>query len=157
MEKSGLTCEDGSRLLELAIQYLSLGEKENGLKIDFEDKNQLDFKKCERLIQSSFKFDYGYDPYQKKHIHWYDFYHDLENLSSSEFGTCCALNRVASILNMDTSKMKEKDAKKIKQTQKEFRKKYCIKTKKEKLNNNEKENVVSLYKEIGLWKGGNNG
>lgn len=155
--KPGLDCENGDKLFELAMQYISLGNTEKQLKNEPDDKNQLDFIKCERLIQSSFKFDYGYDPYKEKYIHWYDFYHDLENLSSSEFGTCCALNRVASILNIDTSKMKDKDAKKIRETQKDLRKKYCIQNKKEKLNNNEKENVVSLYKDLGLWKGGNNG
>lgn len=76
----------------------------------------------------------------------------MENLSSSELGTCCVLNRVAEIINMDTSKLKGKEKQKIIETQKELRQKYC-KTKKKELTKEEKESVGNLYKQLGLWKG----
>ena len=88
----------------------------------------------------------------KDYIHWYTFYNDLQNLSSSEFGTCCALNRVVSILNTDPSNLKGKEAIQLKKTQKELMEKYC-KVKKEEITTQEKESVVNLYKQLGLWKG----
>ena len=148
----GLDCQDKDKLIELAIKYISLGEEQKSLKMHPEDKFELDFEKCIGLIKSSFKFDYGYDPYEKDYIHWYTFYNDLQNLSSSEFGTCCALNRVVSILNMDTSKMKEKEATELRKAQRELREKYC-KEKKSKITLQEKESVANLYKQLGLWKG----
>lgn len=112
----------------------------------------MDFEKCIGLIKSSFKFDYGYDPYEQNYIHWYTFYNDLQNLSSSEFGTCCALNRVISILQMDTKDLKGKEKQKVIEAQKELRQKYC-KVKEKKLTDKEKRSVVNFYKKLGLWKG----
>lgn len=139
-------------MIELGIKYISLGDEEKGLKINSDDKFELDFEKCIGLIKSSFKFDYGYDPYEKEYIHWYTFYNDLQNLSSSEFGTCCALNRVISILNMDTKGMKGKEKQNLLNAQKELKKKYC-KVKKKELSEKEKRSVVDFYKQLGLWKG----
>lgn len=139
-------------MIELGIKYISLGDEEKGLKINSDDKFELDFEKCIGLIKSSFKFDYGYDPYEKEYIHWYTFYNDLQNLSSSEFGTCCALNRVISILNMDTKGMKGKEKQNLLNAQKELKNKYC-KVKKKELSEKEKRSVVDFYKQLGLWKG----
>ena len=152
--EKGLNCKNQNKLIELGVKYLSLGMEQKQLKNNPSDNYELDFNKCQGLIKSSFKFDYGYDPYEKEYLHWWTFYNDLQNLSSSEFGTCCALNRVAEIINMDTSKMKDKDAKKIREAQKELREKYC-KSKKKELTQKEKESVGNLYKQLGLWKGGN--
>ena len=150
--EKGLDCENQNKLIELAVKYLLLGKEEKDFKNNSGVKYELDFNKCEGLIKSSFKFDYGYDPYEKEHIHWWTFYNDLENLSNSELGTCCVLNRVAEIINMDTSKLKGKEAIKIREVQKELRKKYCKENKKE-LTKEEKEKVGNLYKQLGLWKG----
>lgn len=154
--EDGLDCsENHSRLIELAIKYLSLDNNEKVVRNDFEKNYELDFEKCEGLIRSSFKFDYNYDPYELEYLHWYDFYNDLANLSSSEFGTCCILNRIITILDADVSKIKDsKERQKIARTQAEIRRKYCV-SKKEELTEQEKKNVVSLYKKIGLLKGGN--
>ena len=148
----GLDCQNKDKLIELAIKYISLGEEQKSLKMHPSDTFELDFEKCIGLIKSSFKFDYGYDPYEKEYIHWYTFYNDLENLSSSEFGTCCALNRVISILNTDASKLKGKEATELKKAQRELMEKYC-KVKKKEITAQEKESVANLYKQLGLWKG----
>ena len=96
------------------------------------DKFELDFEKSKGLIASSFKFDYNYNPYELEYLHWYDFYNDLENLSTSEFGNCCILNRVISILNEDASKIKnDKDRQNLVKAQKELRERYCREDKKQ--------------------------
>ena len=151
--EKGLNCKNQNKLIELAVKYLSLGKDQNGSKMDLGDNYELDFFKCEGLIRSSFKFDYGYDPYEQEHIHWWSFYTDLENLSSSEFGTCCALNRVAEIINMDTKNLKGKDLKKVQEAKKELIKRYCKSKANKKLTKEEKESVGKLYKQLGLWKG----
>lgn len=143
--------EHYDKLLEYAMKFLTCGEKiDNTNKKKSENKNELDFNKCVGLIKSSFKFDYQYDPYQKEYLHWYDFYNDLSNLSTSEFGTCCALNRVVSILNQDASQIKnDKDRKALNEVQNELRKKYCIQYKKEHTKE-QKEMANKVYDLFGL-------
>lgn len=153
--EDGLNCvENQSQLLEKAIRYISLDSDEKSIRNDFEKNFELDFEKCEGLIRSSFKFDYNYDPYELDYLHWYDFYNDLANLSSSEFGTCCILNRVMSILDADASKIKDnKEREELYKAQAQLKKKYCVSVK-EDMTDKEKESVASLYKKLGLWKGG---
>ena len=116
------------KLIALAQRYISLNKNKKSLKTHCDDTNfKLDFKKCEGLIKSSFKFDYGYDPYEKEYLHWYDFYNDLENLATSEFGNCCILSRVQEILNQEPSKIEDcKERQKLIDAQKELKEKYCI-------------------------------
>ena len=151
---NGLACKNQNKLLELAVKYLLLGNDEKSFKNNPRDKYELDFQKCEGLIRSSFKFDYKYDPYELEYLHFYDFYNDLQNLSTSEFGNCCILNRVMQILEEDVSKIKDsKQQRQIIEAQKELTEKYC-KTKNKELNEKEKNSVINLYKELGLMKGG---
>ena len=70
----------------------------------------MDLVQDKNLIESSFKYDYGYNPYQMKYLHWWDFYNDLCNLSYSEFGSCCILSRIRTLRNYDTSKIKDFEA-----------------------------------------------
>ena len=150
--EEGLDCNDIGKLLELGIKYITIDNQEG--QAESKNKYELDYNKCKGLIQSSFKFDYKYDPYELEYLHWYDFYNDLQNLSSSEFGTCCVLNRIASTLEIDVSKIKDsKERAKIIEAQKEIRKKYCVENKRE-MSEKEKRNVADLYEKIGLWKGG---
>ena len=152
--EDGLTCENQSGLLEKAVKYLSLLDDKKGVKNDFEKNFELDFATSEGLIRSSFKFDYNYDPYEMEYLHWYDFYNDLQNLSSSEFGTCCILNRVMTILNAEPSKIKDsKERSNLVKAQAELKRRYCVNNKKD-MSDKEKQNVANLYKRIGLWKGG---
>jgi hypothetical protein len=132
-----------------------LGREEKGLRNENRASFELDFEKCKGLIESSFRFDYKYNPYDEQYLHWYDFYNDLENLSTSEFGNCCVLNRVIGVLNQNPSEIKSgKDKAKLIETQKELRKKYCKQSNKD-ITQKQKQNVASLYKSLGIWKGGN--
>ena len=141
------------KLLEYAKKYLSCGKTEEEFeKQKKEQKFELDFDKCVGLIKSSFKFDYQYDPYAKEYLHWYEFNNDLMNLSTSEFGTCCALNRMLSILNEDPQQIKDsKNKNSLIEAQKELRKKYCIEEQKE-ITKEQQELLNKVYEAFGLRK-----
>lgn len=95
--------QDWEKLIELAIKYLCLGKEleENN------DEPDMDLKKDRYYIRSSFIQDYKYNPYDMDYLHWWDFFNDLSNLSNSEFGNCCILNRVRNLRTMDVSKIKD--------------------------------------------------
>ena len=129
---------------------MNFNKEENSGENQEDETNNLDFQKCVGLIKSSFKFDYNYDPYELEYLHWYDFYNDLENLSTSEFGSCCILSRVLSILNEDISEIKEyKIREKMIKAKEELREKYCIK-KEVKLTKEQKNSVDEFYKALGI-------
>ena len=148
--EDGLNCENQNKLLELGMKYLLLGREKNELKNEPHNKYELDFNKCIGLIKSSFKFDYKYDPYELKYLHWYNFYNDLENLSTSEFGNCCVLNRITSILNQDVREIKdEKTRKRIIDAQKFAKKKYC-KEEEIEITQEQAESAIAFYKSLGI-------
>ena len=148
--EDGLNCENQNKLLELGIKYLSIGKEQKELKSERDDKYDLDFFKCIGLIKSSFKFDYKYDPYELDYLHWYDFYNDLENLSTSEFGNCCIFNRVNSILHQDLSEIKDnKTRNKIAEVKEQLREKYCIEQEIE-LTEEQEESQKAFYKALGI-------
>ena len=98
--------EDYEKLLTIAVKYLCCGEEPvKG------EKQDMDFIKDQKYIESSFKYDYNYDPYKEKYIHWYEFYNDLNNLSNSEMGDCCVLSRIRNLRNFDTSQIKDQKEK----------------------------------------------
>lgn len=140
------------KLLEYAQKYFSCGKSIEEIKKQKKDeKFELDFDKCMGLIQSSFKFDYQYDPYAKDYVHWYEFNNDLMNLSTSEFGTCCALNRIVSILNQDPKDIKDdKSRKSLIDSQNELKKLYCIN--KKEITKEQQELVNKIYEAFGLRK-----
>ena len=91
--------ENHEKLQEIALKYLSCGKE---LTYDKnESEPDMDYVEDEGYIRSSFKFDYKYDPYEMKYLHWYDFYNDLCNLSNSEMGSCCILSRIRNLRNYD--------------------------------------------------------
>lgn len=148
--EDGLDCENQDKLLELAMKYLLLGRDKNELKNEPHNKYELDFDKCIGLIKSSFKFDYKYDPYELKYLHWYDFYNDLESLSTSEFGNCCILNRVTSILNQEPKEIKDnKQRQKLIEAQKLLSQKYC-KQEEVKMTKEQEESARAFYKSLGI-------
>lgn len=148
--EEGLNCKNQDKLLELSLKYLSLNNKEESLKTKNNSKYELDFNKCKGIIRSSFKFDYKYDPYELEYLHWYDFYNDLQNLSTSEFGNCCILNRITSILNQDINEIKDSKSKKqLIDTQKELKEKYCI-IKERKQTEAQRESAKEFYKALGI-------
>ena len=95
--------QDWEKLLELAIKYLCLGKELE----DANEESDIDLEKDRYYIRSSFIQDYKYNPYDIKYLHWWDFFNDLSNLSNSEFGNCCILNRVRNLRNLDISKIKD--------------------------------------------------
>lgn len=149
--EDGLDCTKMSKLIELGLKYISMSNDfENGLKDDLEGHFELDMSKCKGLISSSFKFDYGYDPYDLPYLHWYDFYNDLSNLSTSEFGNCCILNRIISILNQEPKKIKDsKERQKLIETQKILKAKYCVSNEKE-MTKEQEESAEKFYELLGL-------
>jgi len=131
-------------LLKVAIKFLKCGE-ETEVKSDENKKSDIDFIQDQKYIQSSFKYDYNYDPYKMDYLHWYEFYNDLNNLSYSEFGACCILNRIRQIRNIDTSKIKDLNEKKRIQ---EMQKSVAIKKNKKIATNNQKESARKFYEEF---------
>ena len=149
--EDGLDCTRIDKLIDLALKYISLssGDKKE-LKNDSQKNYELDFEKCEGLIRSSFKFDYQYDPYELEYLHWYDFYNDLTNLSTSEFGNCCILNRIIGILDTDVSKIKDtKHKTNVINAQKEIKEKYCVTEEKE-MTKEQKESAKEFYEALGI-------
>jgi len=148
--EDGLDCENQNRLLQLGMKYLLLGKEEKSLKNEPRDKYELDFNKCIGLIKASFKFDYKYDPYELEYLHWYDFYNDLESLSTSEFGNCCILNRIVSILEQEPKEIKDsKQRQKLIDAQKLLKEKYCKKEEK-KITKQQEESARAFYKSLGI-------
>ena len=95
--------QDWEKLLELAIKYLCLGKELEENK----DDPDMDLKEDRYYIRSSFIQDYKYNPYDMEYLHWWDFFNDLSNLSNSEFGNCCILNRIRNLRTIDVSKIKD--------------------------------------------------
>lgn len=148
--EEGLNCENPNKLCELAMKYIALGREQNNLKNNSQKNYELDINKCEGIIASSFVFDYGYNPYNLEYYHWYDFYNDLENLSSSEFGNCCILNRITNVLEINEREIKdEKTKKKIIEAKKELMNRYCIQEEKE-LTKEQEESARRLYESLGI-------
>ena len=152
MEKNGLDCKNQNKLFELAIKYLLLGKDKKTVESDCDEKYELDFDKCIGLIKASFKFDYKYDPYELEYLHWYDFYNDLESLSTSEFGNCCILNRVTSILNQEPKEIKDnKSRKNLIKAHRLLKEKYCKKEqRKVEITNEQEESARAFYKSLGI-------
>lgn len=148
--EDGLDCENQNKLLELAMKYLLLGNNKKELKSENKEKYELDFNKCIGLIKASFKFDYKYDPYELEYLHWYDFYNDLESLSTSEFGNCCILNRITSILNQEPKEIKDNKARqRLIEAQKLLSQKYC-KQEEVKITKEQEESAKAFYKSLGI-------
>lgn len=148
--EDGLDCKNQNKLLELAMKYLLLGNDKKEPKSENREKFELDFDKCIGLIKASFKFDYNYDPYELEYLHWYDFYNDLESLSTSEFGNCCILNRITSILNQEPKEIKDnKQRRKLIEAQKLLSQKYC-KQEEVKMTKEQEESAIAFYKSLGI-------
>lgn len=133
------------KLFKWALKYLSFGVEIN----DINEEPDMDYIEDEKYIKSSFKYDYQYNPYEKDFLSWEDFYNDLNNLSNSEFGNCCILNRIRNLRNYDTSKIKDqKERQKIEEAKKRvaLKKKHKIK----KYTDDELNNMEEFYKQTGL-------
>lgn len=106
--------KDYNKLLDIAKKYLSCG-KEIPKR---QEKPDMDLIEDEEYIKSSFKYDYNYNPYSLKYLHWYEFHNDLMNLSDSELGNCCILNRIRNLRNVNLKDIKDpKEREKIRKAQ----------------------------------------
>ena len=94
--------DDYEKLIKIAKKYLCCGEE-----LINEEKVDMDLQQDKKYIESSFKYDYKYDPYKEEYLHWYEFYNDLCNLSNSEMGDCCVLSRIRNLRNYDVSDIKD--------------------------------------------------
>ena len=137
--------QDWEKLLELAIKYLCLGKELE----DTKEEQDIDLQQDRYYIRSSFIQDYKYNPYDMDYLHWWDFFNDLSNLSNSEFGNCCILNRVRNLRTLDVSKIKD-----IKEKEKILRAKKQVSLNKSKetdfeMTEEEKDSQDRFYKALG--------
>lgn len=136
-------------LLDWYMKYLKRG-KENTSE---NEKKDMDYIEDKGLIESSFKYDYKYNPYNMDFLSWEEFFNDLNNLSNSEFGNCCVLNRVRNLRNFDVSQIKDQ-----KEKQKIIKAKQQVALKKNKIKKQvtekQKESAKKFIEALGL-KGGN--
>ena len=141
-EKGLKDSKNHEKLLKLGIKFLCCGKE---LENNSNQRADMDFEQDKELIKSSFKHDYGYNPYTKKYIHWWDFYSDLCNLSNSDMGDCCALNRVRNLRNYDTSKIKDpKERAKIEKAKKQV----ALKRKEIKITKEQEERMNEFLEQI---------
>lgn len=138
--------DDWNKLLELAIEFLTLGKKQ----IDSNSNgNDLDMDLVEDMpyIEASFMSDYRIDLSSQK-MHWWKFYKLLEGLSNSEMGNCCILNRIRNLRTMDISQIKDQ---KEKDKITHLKEQYALKKKnKIVLSKEQEENRIALLKDIGI-------
>ena len=77
-------------------------------------------------------------------------YNDLESLSTSEFGNCCILNRIVSILEQEPKEIKDsKQRQKLIDAQKLLKEKYCKHEEKE-ITKEQEESARAFYKSLGI-------
>ena len=133
------------KLLNWVKNYLSCGQEIYNKK----EEPFMDYIEDEKYIKSSFKYDYGYNPYEMEYLSWEEFYNDLNNLSNSEFGNCCVLNRVINLRKMDISKIKDP---KEKQEILEAKKSVALKKykKEKKLTKEQQESMNKFNEMLGL-------
>ena len=142
--------EAWAELIKLAQRYLLLDKGENSFKIE-NKKPDFDYEKDKPYIRTSFIQDYGYNPYEKEYLHWWDFWNDLNGLSNSEFGNCCILNRVRNLRNYDLSKIKDpKERSKIIEMQKMVALDLDDTQEENKYTKEEQESINNFYRQAGI-------
>ena len=141
--------EDWAELIKLAQRYLLLDKGENSFKIE-NKKPDFDYEKDKPYIRTSFIQDYGYNPYEKEYLHWWDFWNDLNGLTNSEFGNCCVLSRIRNLRTTEVNKIKDqKERQKIIEAQ-EY---YSLDEedyKEVKYTEEEERSINNFYKQVGI-------
>lgn len=145
--------EDWQKLLELGIKYLSLGidtktANNETSEPDFDYIQDMDY------IKSSFMFDYGIDLDKETDMHWWTFSRLLNGLSNSELGTCCILNRVRNLRNLDLSQIKDaKERSRLAKAKEEVKlKPRNVKEASQEYTQEEKNSINRFYKEMGILR-----
>lgn len=143
-EKAVDNIDDWNDLLKIALKYLSCGQE---TKSNSNEKPDMDYIQDAGYIASSFQYDYQYNPYEEKNVHWWKFFNDLNNLSNSEFGNCCILNRVRNLRNMDLKDIKDtKEREKIIKTKKQV----ALKKDKKEISKEQREKAMKFYEQLGI-------
>lgn len=145
--------EDWQKLLELGIKYLSLGID---IKMANNETSEPDFDYIQDMdyIKSSFMFDYGIDLDKEPDMHWWTFSRLLNGLSNSELGTCCILNRVRNLRNLDLSQIKDaKERSRLAKAKEEVKlKPRNVKEASQEYTQEEKNSINRFYKEMGILR-----
>lgn len=133
------------KLLKWSKNWLSCGKEIEETK----EQPDMDYEEDKHLIRSSFIYDYKYNPYDMEYLSWEDFYNDLNNLSNSELGNCCVLNRIRNLRNYDLSQIKDnKERQKIAKAKEYYAlKKYKVENH---LTKEQEESMERLNKILGL-------
>lgn len=131
--------EDQSKLLELGMKFFKCGVDTDG--ISSTTKPDMDMIQDFKLIEASFKSDYGITLANEK-MHWWDFYMYLNGLTDK-----CVLNRIRELRTFDLSQIKDaKEKNKIRDMQKRF----ALKEVEKPLTTKQQESVENFYKLTGL-------
>lgn len=111
--------EDGSELLQIALKFLSCGQKKE--KDNKKEEVDMNFEQDWNYIQTSFFSDYNID-LTKSQMHWWQFCNMLGGLTDK-----CIFNRVRFVRNFDVSQIKDS-----KEREKWIRQKELVALKREK-------------------------
>ena len=142
--------EDWTELIKLAQRYLLLDKGENSFKIE-NKKPDFDYEKDKPYIRTSFIQDYGYNPYEKEYLHWWDFWNDLNGLTNSEFGNCCVFSRIRNLRTTDVNKIKDpKELSKIIEMQKMVALDLDDTQEENKYTKEEQESINNFYRQAGI-------
>lgn len=129
---------DYEKLIELGLKYLSCNEK---VEDNSNEEKDMDLLQDFRLIQASFKSDYGIE-LDKENIHWWDFMGYLNGLTEN-----CVLNRIRELRTYDLSTIE--DGKQRAKVQK-MKKRWELKKPKKELTEEQKRSVDYFYKQTGI-------
>ena len=104
------------KLTELAKKYLLCGQEFKKTK----EKPDMDFIKDYSYIKTSFRSDYGIKLDEEK-LHWWEFMELMNELSNSELGNCCILNKIRNIRTYDLKSISdEKTRNRMREAQEYF-------------------------------------
>jgi len=133
------------KLLKWVKNWLSCGKEVE----ETNEKPDMDYIQDKWLIMSSFKYDYKYNPYNMESLEWEEFFNDLNNLSNSDMGNCCVLNRIRNLRNMDLSQIKDN---KERQKVAKAKERWALKRNKKevKLTEEQEKSVDEFYKSLGF-------
>lgn len=137
--------KDYEQLLRLATKYLACNREVKKTN----DKRDMDFEQDWIYIKASFMSDYHID-LDSVQMHWWDFQGLMNGLSNSEMGNCCILNRIRNIRTMDLSEIKNP---KTKNKLVELKKEFALKQEEKEPTQQQGENALRFFKEMGLYKG----
>lgn len=143
--------EDWRKLIKAGRKYLLLGKEE---KTSENETSEPDFDYVEDMgyVKASFMYDYGIDLDKEPNMHWWTFSNLLNGLSNSELGTCCILNRVRNLRNLDLSQIKDAKERNRLAKAKESVRLIPREIKEVKYTKQENESINKFYEEVGILR-----